>query len=67
MLTPSWKDLIPRPRSRFLRVRCTECENEQVLFDSVTIEVHCNVCGNVLAEPTGGKAEIKGEVVSVLE
>ena len=67
MLTPSWEELIPRPRSRFLRVRCTECGNEQVLFNSATMEVHCNVCANVLAEPTGGRAKIKGEVVSVLE
>jgi len=66
-MSPSWEALIPRPRSRFLRARCAECGNEQILFDSATIEVHCNVCGNLLAEPTGGKAKIKGEIAGILE
>lgn len=66
-MSPRWEELIPRPRSTFLRVRCIECENEQVLFDSATLEVHCNVCGNTLATPTGGRVKINGEIVSVLE
>jgi small subunit ribosomal protein S27e len=33
----------------------------------VTNVVHCNVCGEVIAEPTGGKAAIKGEIVAALE
>jgi len=66
-MSPRWEELIPRPRSTFLRVRCTECENEQVLFDSATKEIQCNVCGNTLAKPTGGKVEIHGEIVGVLE
>jgi len=66
-MSSSGESLIPRPRSRFLRIRCTECGNEQVLFDSATIEVHCNVCGSILAEPTGGKVKIKGEIAGILE
>ena len=66
-MSPRWEELIPRPRSTFLRVRCTECENEQVVFDSATTEVNCNVCGNILAQPTGGRVKIIGEIVSVLE
>ncbi len=66
-MSPRWEELIPRPRSTFLRVRCTECENEQVVFDSATTEVNCNVCGNALAKPTGGRVKIIGEIVSVLE
>jgi small subunit ribosomal protein S27e len=66
-MSPRWEELIPRPRSTFLRVRCTECENEQVVFDSATVEVKCNVCENTLAEPTGGRVKIIGEIVSVLE
>jgi len=66
-MSPPREALIPRSRSRFLRVRCAECGSEQVLFDSATIEVHCNICGNLLAEPTGGKVKIKGEIVGILE
>jgi small subunit ribosomal protein S27e len=62
-----WERLLPRPRSKFLRVKCPDCGNEQVVFSQATIVVKCNVCSAVLAEPTGGKAAIKGEVVAALE
>ncbi len=29
-------DLIPKPESRFLKVKCIDCSNEQVIFDSAT-------------------------------
>ncbi len=62
-----WEVLIPRPRSAFLRVRCPDCGNEQIVFSNATTIVHCSVCGVTLAEPTGGKAKIKGEIVAVLK
>jgi len=62
-----WEKIIPKPRSYFLRVKCPDCGNEQIVFSHATTIVHCNICGAPLAEPTGGKAEIKGEVVAVLE
>ncbi|KAA0008555.1 MAG: 30S ribosomal protein S27e [Thermoplasmata archaeon] len=54
-------------RSRFIRVRCKDCGNEQVLFDRASRTVTCHICGAVLAKPRGGKAEIRGEVLEVLE
>ena len=62
-----WDKIIPRPRSAFLRVKCSDCGNEQVVFDHTTTVVHCNICGATLAEPTGGKSRIKAEIVSRLE
>jgi small subunit ribosomal protein S27e len=62
-----WSKLIPKPRSSFLRVKCPKCGNEQLIFSNTVNKVTCNVCGEALAEPTGGKAEIKGEVMAVLE
>ena len=62
-----WEVLIPRPRSVFLRVRCPDCGNEQIVFSNITTIVHCSVCGVALAEPTGGRAKIKGEIVAVLK
>jgi small subunit ribosomal protein S27e len=62
-----WERLIPRPRSSFIRVKCSKCGNEQVVFGSAVNKVNCNVCGTMLAEPSSGKAKIKGEIVGVLE
>jgi small subunit ribosomal protein S27e len=62
-----WNKLIPKPRSSFLRVKCSKCGNEQLVFSNTVNKVTCNVCGETLAEPTGGKAKIKGEILTVLE
>jgi len=62
-----WNKLIPKPQSIFLRVKCLKCGNEQLIFGSAVNKVTCNVCGETLAEPTGGKAKIHGEVTAVLE
>jgi len=62
-----WEKVIPKPRSYFLRVKCPDCGNEQVVFSRAAVVVRCNICGTALAEPTGGKARIKGEEVAVLE
>jgi len=61
-----WESLIPRPTSRFYRVRCLTCENEQIVFSHVSHEIECHSCGEKLAEPTGGKAKILGSIVAVL-
>ncbi|MGE5554903.1 MAG: 30S ribosomal protein S27e [Methanocella sp.] len=62
-----WNKLIPKPRSVFLRVKCQKCGNEQLLFSNTVNKINCNVCGETLATPTGGRAEINGEVLTVLE
>jgi len=68
IMPPKWrKILIPRPRSKFLVVRCNNCGNEQIIFSHTSITVRCLVCGNVLAVPTGGKAQIMASIVKELE
>ena len=53
-----------RPRAaRFLRVRCNDCGNEQMVFSHASSVVKCLVCGKTLAAPAGGKAEIKTMIV----
>lgn len=59
-------ELIPKPESNFVRLKCAKCGNEQVIFDKPSIAPRCSVCNELLAEPTGGKAKIKSEVVQVL-
>ncbi|MBA5942105.1 MAG: 30S ribosomal protein S27e [Methanophagales archaeon] len=56
-----------RARSKFLKVKCNDCKSEQIVFDRASSSVRCNVCGRTLAEPRGGKAEIKGEIIEVLK
>jgi small subunit ribosomal protein S27e len=59
-------ELIPKPQSSFIRVKCAKCGNEQVIFDRPSLTPHCSVCQEVLADPTGGKAKIKSEVTQLL-
>ena len=51
----------------FLSVECPDCENEQILFQNASTTVNCAVCGTTLATPTGGKAEINGDVTGTVE
>lgn len=66
-MSEMWRGLIPSPQSKFLIVTCNECGNNQIVFDSAKIIVKCNVCGAVLAKPSGGKAIILGKKERTLE
>ncbi|MBI4438363.1 30S ribosomal protein S27e [Candidatus Woesearchaeota archaeon] len=55
------------PASKFVKVRCPKCKNEQIIFGKASTEVKCLVCGKSVAEPTGGKARIKSKILEVLE
>jgi len=54
------------PLSKFIKVRCTKCKNEQIIFGKSSTEISCLVCGKSIATPTGGKTRIKVKVVEVL-
>jgi len=54
-------------RARFLKVKCGDCGNEQVAFNRPATKVNCLVCGATLAQPSGGEATFKAEIVSTLE
>ncbi len=53
------------PKTNFLEVEC-ECGAKQKVFSNAASVVKCTACGNVLAEPRGGKAVIKGKIVKKL-
>ena len=55
------------PESKFLRVKCNKCRNEQITFNRAASTVKCLVCGDILAEPTGGVVDLKGKVIQVLD
>jgi small subunit ribosomal protein S27e len=52
--------------SKFLKIKCKKCKNEQIVFEKPSTEVKCLVCGTVLVEPTGGKGIIKTKVIGVM-
>jgi small subunit ribosomal protein S27e len=53
--------------SKFVKVKCKDCENEQIVFSKAATRVACNVCGASLAEPRGSHARLLGEVTSELQ
>jgi small subunit ribosomal protein S27e len=55
-----------KTESKFLKVVCAKCNNEQVIFNKATSNVKCLVCGEELAKSTGGKAKIVSKVLQVL-
>lgn len=54
-------------KSRFLRVKCGDCGNEQVIFGCAASQAKCLVCDKVLAESTGGKTQVKTQILAVLD
>ena len=58
---------IRQSTSKFIKIRCPKCKNEQVMFGKASSKVECLVCGKVLAESTGGKSKIKARILEVLE
>ena len=59
--------MLVTPNSKFIKVKCAQCKNEQIIFNKASTEVKCLVCGGPLAEPRGGKAKILSKIIGVLE
>ena len=55
------------PSSRFIKVRCSKCKNEQIIFGKPSTKITCLVCSSILSDPSGGKGKIKARVLEVLE
>jgi len=58
---------LQEPSSKFIKIRCSGCKNEQIIFGKLSSKVTCLVCNTLLAEPTGGKGRIKAQILEVLE
>ena len=59
--------MLTTPKSKFIKVKCDGCKNEQTIFNKAATPVNCLVCGKQLAESTGGKAKIDAKIIGVLE
>lgn len=52
--------------SKFVKVNCPNCNNEQIIFGKASTKVKCASCGKILVELTGGKSKIKAKIVEIL-
>lgn len=59
--------MIKEQSSKFIKVRCSKCKNEQVIFGKSAMTVKCLVCGKDIAEATGGKIKVNARVLEVLD
>lgn len=55
-----------KTKSKFVKVRCPGCKNEQIVFGNASSSVPCLVCEKELIHPTGGKSKISARVLEVL-
>ncbi|MFL2968316.1 MAG: hypothetical protein ACJZ6A_04115 [Candidatus Poseidoniaceae archaeon] len=54
--------------AKFLKVSCRDCSHESIIFSKATTAIICAVCGSILTNPSGGKAQLVGcNVVEPLE
>ena len=51
------------PKSNFLKVKCIDCGNQQIIFDHAASNVQCIT----LVKPRGGKSEIVAQIIEVLD
>jgi small subunit ribosomal protein S27e len=61
------QDMLKESNSKFVKIRCPKCKNEQITFGKSSSKVKCLVCQKVLVDPTGGKSRIKARILEVLE
>ena len=44
------KEIIKEPKSRFIKIRCSKCKNEQIIYGKPATKIKCLVCDKILAE-----------------
>ncbi|PIN85157.1 MAG: 30S ribosomal protein S27e [Candidatus Diapherotrites archaeon CG11_big_fil_rev_8_21_14_0_20_37_9] len=60
-------DLIPKPKTRFYRLKCPGCGNEQNVFSAASTKVKCLACNTVLAETRASKIKVKTKILKIFE
>ena len=54
-------------KNKFIKVKCNNCKNEQIIFEKATTPVKCISCNAEIAKPQGGKIEIKAKILEILK
>jgi small subunit ribosomal protein S27e len=59
--------LIPKPNSAFLNIQCSKCGENNIIYSHTTSNIYCKSCNELLAERSGGKAKINGNLTGTLD
>ena len=59
--------LIPNPKSEYYNVKCTKCDGKTIIYSHTTTDLYCKSCNELLAQRSGGRAKILGEIISNLD
>ncbi|HET7643320.1 MAG TPA: 30S ribosomal protein S27e, partial [Nitrososphaeraceae archaeon] len=59
--------LIPQPNSKFLHIKCSKCEEKNIVYSHTTTNIYCKSCNEVLAVKSGGRAKINGYLINSLD
>jgi len=54
-------------KSKFIKIRCKKCKNEQIIFEKAATEVNCNECNENISAPNGGKIKINANVLEIID
>jgi len=52
--------------SKFLKVCCPRCRNEQIIYGKSSVKVKCEKCNKLLVKTTGGKTKVRAKVKEVI-
>jgi small subunit ribosomal protein S27e len=58
--------MVKQRKGQFLRVRCLDCDNEQIVFNKAASNVQCIICGKTIVKPLGGKSRIIAKITEVI-
>ncbi len=47
---------------KFVKIKCPECGGETLTYSRASTEVKCIICNAIIAKPTGGLIEFRGEI-----
>jgi len=72
---PCWKSRVhpavgekmSKSKSNFLKVKCGDCGNQQIVFDHAASKVECIICGKSLVKSKGGRSEVVAQIIEVLD
>ena len=59
--------LIPGPRTKFYRVKCGGCGNEQTIFSAASTKVKCLVCNKDLGSTGASKITLATKALKEFE
>lgn len=58
-------ELVPKPRTKFIRVKCSGCGSEQTIFSAASTNVKCLACNQEMAKSGASKIQIRTKIISV--